>query len=81
MRLREPVGNMSLPEDRWLRESSRGCPVWFSATSSVCVYISPGSFHVGILSRTGRECMEVGVQVAVGSPPHFTNEQTETQRC
>lgn len=52
--LMEPVDNMFLPEDRWLHESSRSCAVCFSATSSVCVYISTGSFHVGILSRTGR---------------------------
>lgn len=73
MRLMEPVGNMSLPEDRWLHESSRSCPVCFNATSSVCVYISTGSYHVGILSRTRRENRGVGVAVAVGSPTTLYN--------
>lgn len=68
----EPVDNMSLPEDRWLHESSRSCPVCFSATTSVCIYISIGSSHVEIPLRTGRRYTGVGVEVAVGSPPHIT---------
>lgn len=54
MRLREPVGNMSLPEDRWLRESSRRCPVWVSAaTCSVCFYIDPLKNRDGVYGGEG----------------------------
>lgn len=53
MRLREPVGNMPFPEDRWLHESSRSYPVWLSATCSVCVYIDPLKNREGVYGGGG----------------------------